>query len=295
MRRLCPSGKLVACLLVLLLSVSGCTTIDTKSNTQFGQGVAAVSSDSQALFLDVNSFARELQLDRAVGLESIKESDFTAALDAESVDRWNSALESLALYSSGLQLLSDSAGAAEVNKSIQALGDRIIALNSPATPGAGGADEASKALGHIGQLIVEAAAKKKALEIARDADPSVRATLLFMADMIGADHGSGGVRTTLWSNWTARIAQIRVEFVSAGGGKRQVAAKCAVAIEQRNISDLKLSALRKSLLELADLHTAIAQGRSADAAEMIAVLKREIDFAKSLAESAKPTKKEDGK
>lgn len=68
----------------------------------------------------------------------------------------------------------------------------------------------------------------------------------------------------------------------------------AEALEGRQTCDASLSALRKALLDLADLHTAIAQGRSADASEIVAILQQEVASAKQLLESARTSKTKGG-
>jgi hypothetical protein len=280
--------------LIVVMCLWACATTNPQSVTKFKQGLSAVQTESQTVLLEFNRFVRDLQLDRAATLEKLKESDVAPGLDDESVGRWNAALEAMSLYSSALETLVAPAGAAKVEESLKSLGDRIITLKvSEDTPSSKGG-EITQAISHIGRLIVEATAKRKALEIAREADPSVRAALLQMADMVGGDHTTGGLRTTMWSNWTTRATQHRTSFLQPGADKRQVAAKYAAALEGRQTSDVALGALRKALLDLADLHTAVSQGRSADASEIITFLRQEVAYAKQLLESAQASKSKGG-
>jgi hypothetical protein len=277
-----------------MIFLGACATTDPQSITKFKQGLSAVQTDSQTILLEFNRFIRDLQLDRAATLPNLKESDVAPGLDAESLGRWSAAVEAMSLYASALETLAAPTGAAKVEESLKSLGDRIIALNPPTDPASSKGDELNQAISHIGKLIVEAAAKRKALEIAREVDPSVRAALLQMTDMIGSGQTTGGLRTTMWSNWTTRADQLRHSFLAPGANKRQVAAMYASAIEGRQTSDVALSALRKALLDLADLHTAVAQGRSADASEIIAFLRQEVIYAKQLLESAQISKPKGG-
>jgi hypothetical protein len=280
--------------LMLVVFLWGCATVDPQSLTKFKQGLSVVRTDSQTILIEFNRFVRELQLDRAATLPNLKESDVAPGLDAESMGRWNAALEALSLYATALESLAAPASAAKVEASLKSLGDRILALDPGKDLAGPGAKEVTQAIGHIGKLIVEGAAKKKALEIALEADPSVRAVLGQMAAMIGADPAGGGLRTTMWSNWTTRAAGFQVAFLERGANKRKIAAAYAESIEGRQATDAALGALRKALLDLADLHTAAAQGRSADASEIIAFLRQEVAFATKLLESAQGAKAKGG-
>ena len=199
----------------------------------------------------------------------------------------------MSLYGSSLETLAAPMQGGRVEDSLKALGDRIVAL-VPRADDASAGKELTLAVGHLGKLIVDATAKRRALDIAREADPSIRAALLQLADMIGADHGSGGLRTTLWSNWTVRATEIRVAFLAPGADKRRVAARYAEALDGRQTSDSALAALRKAVIDLADLHSAVAQGRTADASAIVAVLRQEVGFAKGLLESARGPRPKDG-
>ena len=280
--------------LILIMFLGGCATADPQSVTKFKQGLSAVQTDSQTILLEFNRFIRDLQLDRAATLSKLEESDVAPGLDAESLGRWNAAVEAMSLYASALETLAAPTGVAQVEESLTSLGDRIMALSPPKDSASPKKDELNLAIGHIGKLVVEATAKRKALEIAREVDSSVRAVLLQMADMIGSGQTTGGLRTTMWSNWTMRADQFRGSFLKPGADKRQVAAMYASAIEGRQTSDVALSALRKALLDLADLHTAVAQGRSADASAIIAFLRQEVAYAKQLLESAQISKPKAG-
>jgi hypothetical protein len=281
-------GCILLCLTAMLF-LPACTTTDPQSVTRFKQGISSVQTDSQAILLKFNSFVREAQLSRVADLPNLKESDVAPGLDAGSVASWNQALEALFLYASALEVLANPAEAAKVGESLKSLGARVIALSPPKDPNVPGSDELNKAVSHIGEYLVAATAQRKALTIARAVDPNVRIALAQMADMVGSGPMTGGLRTTLWSNWTTHADEIRRGFLTTND-KRAVAVRYAEALEGRQTSDLALGALRKALLDLADLHTAVAQGRSADAAEIIGFLRQEVAFAKQLLDSAQVSK-----
>ena len=270
-----------------MIAFYGCATADPQSISTFKQGLSAVQTESQTIFLEYNQFVREMQLDRVEKLTSLKESDLAPGLDASSLTRWNATLEAMSLYASSLETLASPAGGAQVEQSLQALGNRIIALSPPADPGESKKDELNLAVSHIGKRIVESKARRKAMELAQDVDPSVRSTCLHMADMIGSSHTTSGLRATMWSNWTTRADGIRIQFLDPGVDKRKIAMMYAAVLDDRLSSDAALAALRQALLNLADLHTAVSQGRSADATAIIALLRQEVAFARQLLESAK--------
>jgi hypothetical protein len=265
----------------------GCKTAAPESATKFREGLAVVQNDSQKIFVEFNALVREVQLDRAEKLTNLRESDVAPALDAESVGRWNMALEAMSLYASALMTLADPARAKEVETSLKALGDHIVALCPPKEAASSQGGELTQAVSHIGGLVTDVAARRKALELACEADPSIRVVLLQMAGMIGCDQTTGGVRTTMWTNCTLRADQLRGDFLAARANKRKVAATYATAIESRQASDAALCALRRALLDLADVHTAMAQGRSADAAEVIQFMRQEVAYAKELLDSTR--------
>lgn len=269
-------------LLIPAALLPACATTEPQSITEFKLGLSVVQTNSTAILLDFNRVVREVQLDRAVKLPKIKESDVAPGLDTQSISRWNAALEAMFLYASALEILAMPDGVSRVEDSLSSLGERVIALAPLKDAASSGNDELTQAISQMGKLIVETKAKEEASRIARDADPYVRAALLHMADMIGTDHATGGLRTMMWSNWTTYADAYRVRFPLTGENKREIAGAYAAAIEGRQASDAALGALHVALLNLADLHTAAAQGRSADASVMVALVRQEVAYAEQL-------------
>lgn len=267
------------------LSFAGCATPDPESLSSFREGLSAVQKESHAVFLEVNRAARKTQLDRAETLPMIRESDVAPALAPAAIAEWNRALEALAAYASSLEILSSSGDGADVEASVGKLGVRIQAL-VPAAPKA--TDELAKAVGRLGNLLTQAVAGAVARDVMRDADPDVRDVLTRLADMIGRDTAGGGVRTTVWANWTLLADGTRAAFPGAEAAKkRRVAETYAEQLEKRDAADAALAALRQSLLDLADAHTAASQGRAADAGRMVALLREQVAYASKLLKSAR--------
>ncbi|KAF0242050.1 MAG: hypothetical protein FD180_4137, partial [Planctomycetota bacterium] len=141
----------------------------------------------------------------------------------------------------------------------------------------------TRALAHLGGLLTRGIAGAVARDVMQDADPHVRDVLTRMADMIGADPGAGGVRTTVYSNWTLLADETRKGFPEAAATrKRRIAGTWTEQLEAREAADAALAAIRQSLLDLADAHTAASQGRAVDAARMVAFLREEVAFASKL-------------
>jgi hypothetical protein len=270
---------------LLLFAIAGCASVDRPALGGFRKGLSTVQVESAALLQDVNKLARRAQLERIETLAGmLKESDIAPALDADSRVRWNRALEALAAYAASIEVLSDPARGTETEKSVAELGNRINAM--AAEPSAKG-DELSAAVGRLGRLVVTAWAQREALETMRSADAEVRAVLAQMAAMIGDGVESAGIRGTVWSNWTTLADEIRQGFLSAKPAeKKTIAGKYAEALDQRAASDAGLASVRKALLDLADAHSAISQGRDADASDTIAFLREQMAFSRALLKSA---------
>jgi hypothetical protein len=278
-------GVPLGVLFILVHGGTGCRSPDPGSLSSFKHGLSVVGEQSIALFRDVNDVSRQAQLDRVETQTMLKESDVAPALDAESIGRWNRGIEALSAYASSLEVLSSPEHGEGIEKSVEGLGGRITAL-AAAPPE--NADEVTKAIGHLGKLIVNARAGAAALEVMQKADRDVRSVLTHMGSMIGDGPTEGGVRTTVFSNWTTLADGTRAQFPQAAPSeKRSIAEKYADELRARAAADAALAAVRKSLLDLADVHTAASQGRTADASEMVAFLREEIAFAGELLKSAR--------
>ena len=272
------------CALFALLA-AGCAAPPRESLSDFREGLSAVGKESRIVFLEVNQTARKAQLDRVETLAMVTELDVAPALPPPAVAEWNRALEALGAYASSLEILAAGGGGADVQASVVKLGKRMEAL-VPEAPKS--TDELTKSVAHLAGLLTRAVAGAVARELMQDADPDVRDVLTRLADIIGDSPAGGGIRTTLWSNWTTLASETRKAFPGADASrKRTIASTWARQLEARDAADAALAAIRQSLLDLADAHTAASQGRAVDAAGIVALLRAQVALASSLLKTAR--------
>jgi hypothetical protein len=278
--------------LALALSLWGCAGPTQKSVADWHDAVVAVREQSTTAFRGVNDLVREAQLRRATALASLKESDFHAGLDAESVAAWNRALDTLAAYGAALSTLLGPEPAAGVGDSTRRLPD-AIAVSSKGElferhPGL------ASALGKLGAKLATVAAGQSAKSVMAQTDGAVREVLDQMARMLNDDSSGmeAGVYQTVHANWTLQADEIRTAFLSATAPaeKRELAARYAAALEQRDAAGAVLLGLRRSILDLAAAHGRAAAGGPMDTAALIAGIREQTAFIKGLLVDLKPAK-----
>jgi len=280
-------------LLALSVALSGCAGPSQKSVADWHDAVVAVRDQSATTFRGVNDLVREAQLKRAATLANLKESDFQAGLDAQSIGAWNRALDSLAAYGAALSALLSPELTAGVGDSTKGLGESI-ATSSKSTvfqkqPGL------ASALGKLGGKLASLAAAQSAKSIMGQTDKAVGEVLDQMARMINDDSGDKetGIYQTVHANWTLQADEVRAEFLRAQTpvDKRDVATRYAAVLEQRDAADSALLGLRRSILELAAAHSRAAAGGPIDTSALIANVREQTAFFKGLLTDLKPAKK----
>lgn len=244
---------LLCCIPVFLVS---CAQSVHQSITPFTQSISSVEHSSQKLLLEFNQHIRELQVEKAVGDSALSEQDFTPGVTAQAKIRWQKAFDALRMYASAIEALSDPKTVSGADKSITMIGNQMLSISSSSLPQA---TELNSQIGHIAQLLLLQSASTKAMEIASEADPSVRALLLHMRTMID------DLRLTNRTSWTTKASKHQVAFLEEGADKALEAQSYATVLEYREISDTAFYSLGVTLQYLADMHTAIAQGRTGDA------------------------------
>jgi hypothetical protein len=279
-------------LIALAAIVCGCSTPAPKAIADWHDAVLAVRDQSATTFRGVNDLVREAQLNRAANLPNLKESDFQPGLDATSIAAWNRALDSLTAYSAGLSTLVSPELASGVGDSTQRIAESIAttAKSDVFTQRPG----LASALNKLGTKIASLSAGQSAKTIMAQADPAVNDVLNQMAKMIDDDSSGvqSGVYQTVHASWTVKADEIRVEFLRAPASeKRNVAAKYATTLEQRDAAEAAILGLKQSLLELAAAHSRAAAGGSMDTGALIANIREQTAFFKSLLNDLKPVKK----
>ena len=140
----------------------------------------------------------------------------------------------------------------------------------------------------LGELIIRFHAQTRARQVMADTDAEIARIFRTMADSVGASR-TNGIRGTVTSHWTQRLAEKTGAFLSAPdqAAKRQIAADYRDVLQRRSAQDLVLLSLRRSLLQLADLHHALAQGERWTAQSAGAAIADEISRTRELAERFK--------
>jgi hypothetical protein len=280
-------------LLALAVGVCGCAGPTQKSVADWHDAVVAVREQSATTFRGVNDLVREAQVKRAATLPNLKESDFTAGLDAQSIAAWNRALDSLAVYSAALSTQLNPDLATGGGGSTKQLGESIATSSNSKVfqeqPGL------ASALGMLGTKLASLAATQSAKSIMAQTDRSVNEVLGQMARMINDDSGDKetGIYQTVHTNWTQKADDIRTkEFLRAQtpAEKQSVAAQYAAVLEQRDAADAALLGLRTSLLELGAAHSRSAAGGTMDTSALIANIREQTAFFKGLLTDVKPAK-----
>ncbi len=285
---LCGKSFLYVLCFLSMAALAGCA--GTVQVTQFKQGVSDVQSESLAVMGDFNKVVRVGELDRAETLASLTKDDMAPGLKPAQLAQWNAALETVVLYASALETLAAAGEKTEIGSSLQSIGDRIQTLGDKEkesdTDGA-----LSKTIGDISGFLVKAGARRRALDIARDSDKAVRKVLKHMAVMLDTGkEDDPSLRTTMSKNWDTQLASLAAKFSGTPEHKRKVAAAYADTLDNFYACDTALSALRGALLDLAELHTAMAHERTGGVCSTAALLRQELAAAKLAVDSIQTSK-----
>ena len=103
-----------------------------------------------------------------------------------------------------------------------------------------------------------------AREIAAASDPNLQKILSLLADEIGADQRSPGIRSTLFRICLMERGELKADFWQAKSesDKRIVAQRYVQLLKESDKQDELLLELRRSLLALVDAHHALARGNA---------------------------------
>ena len=256
-----------ACLAMLIvLASAGCArAVEQADLTGLSKASGEIRKQADLAFTDANRLARNVAVDRFVRSRRIGlvESEFAAAVPADSIRAWQSALGRLELYASLLASLVDERRGAGASDAVTGLARQLEAGRTglEISPGVGAA------FSSLAGALVNARAQSRAADILRATDPHVQSLLQTMASAIG-ESDARDLRGTVWSNWEASFEPIRRAYIVAaerGDEPRQRAlvADYLAALDRRDAQIAALASLRSSLLNLAAAHGAAAAGQAA--------------------------------
>ena len=264
---------------LLMVLVAGCQSTDLGSAQSFSVGVTAVRAQSQSTFDTVAVLTRETSLQYAAAQPTLTEASFVTVPDAAAVAAWHAMLAPVETYARNLSALVAVKATENVESSVEALASQFnttsenlqkqAALGNGTQLGAGGAS----AFAGVASALLRAKAHKDAQKIAAAVDPEIRVLFMGLAETIGNESAGVGLRATVARNWEQRLAVLKQEFLSQkSSAKREAIAKKFVGfLNQRDAQDEMLAGVHRTLVALADAHTALAKGNALD-------LRGAIDF-----------------
>jgi hypothetical protein len=282
----------VAIALALFL-VSACTTVAPDTVTAFSVGVSDVRKQSDMAFQSANRLARDasIQLVLSSPMPGLSEDRFVVAVNASDIAQWDNAFAGLQSYAQALQSL------LSPDKS-KAASDAAVELATELKEGHANKElpaGVSAAFTQIGEAAIQAAQQHDALLAMQKADPGVRLALTAMANAIGQDpRGKSpaqlkdtGLMGTVYSNWQAALGPSVIQFAQATAagtkGERKAALDDYLQVLDRRDAELDaLTSLRRSLVLLADTHSAASRGQQQDTAALITLISQQLDETKSL-------------
>ncbi len=270
----------------VLLSAAACTTVPPAQVASFGAGVDKVKLQLDTTFAGINQMVTEDEISRAVTLDDLTEEDVGVVLRPEDVAKWDKAFAAIDQYVANLNLLLSPDSAAQFGQATEDLGAAINKLSPNALPSPG----VSTAFAELGRLLIEVKAQSDAMAAARTADPGIQQIFTAMAAAVG-ETSEEPLRKTVWEHWMLRMRIKQVEFHTASANAREAVVKDYIDLrDQRDAQDLQLASLRRSLLDLAAAHAALARGATPELNTAIAAVQQELEATRAFADYFKSLK-----
>lgn len=296
-------------LAVILALATGCKTIPLSSVQSFSTGVTSAQTQSGETFAAVNDLIAADQLEDAAHATNLTEKLFVVVLDPKSLAVWDETFAKLEAYSLHMQALISPdltkdfvAESENLGVELQTFGKRLqeekIVATAPEIP-----PGVATAFTEVGSLLIRYKAQHDALRIAAAASPSINGALQTMAESIG-DTARHGIRGTVQAHWEGRLADTQEKFkiadekmqktiaadptskqsILADGlaAKKPIAEEFLTQMQTRDTQDALLAALRRSLLNLANLHSALAKGSDVDSRRFAQMIADEVKAARNI-------------
>jgi hypothetical protein len=282
--------KRCAFLLAALLVLTGCKTVPSEQLAAFSSGVSAARNQSQEAFAAVNEMIADVSLDYAAEQKHLTEASFAAGLDEASLQVWDQVFQHLGAYAQHLaDLTSPTVGKEFEDETVNLSGNLknfgehlkdadVVAKVPQIDP------SIATGFAKLGGLLIRMRAQGQARKVINEIDPEVGRILRGMADTVGAS-ATNGIRGTVTSHWTQLLTRPKLQFLEQTNNipaRRQIATEFRDLLQRRTAQDLTLLSLRRSLLQLAELHHALAQGQSWTAQSAAAAIMAEIQQTREL-------------
>jgi hypothetical protein len=250
----------------LMVAATGCKTVPNTNLQAFSAGLTSAQTQSDEAFHAVNQMIADVSLDHAARQPHLLEADFSAGLDPGSIQIWDDILAKIGKYAQHIAALTSpdvaksfDDEAVNLSGELKNFGDHLQSVGVSQVPQL----NPSLATGFttLGELIIRYRAQARALEVLASTDQTIANIFETMADAIGPTQ-TNGIRGTVAAHWTQLLAEKKVAFLTADqAGKRQLASDFRDLLDRKATQDLVLVSLRHSLLQLRDLHHALAQGQ----------------------------------
>jgi hypothetical protein len=291
--------------LLMLCFAAGCPSIQPARVTQFQQSTDTVHVQAQTTFRAINDLVTEDELDLVVKKKDLTESDVAVMLAPTEIAKWEKAFSAVDSYCKSLAALLDPSLATDLEQSFVGAATELKTLDKNALPD----PIISTAFAEVAGMLIEAKAQADALKVASSADPSMQVVFTSMANAIGSNDNKPGLITTVSKHWTNRMGVKDDEFhrnfddfykahptpskdekTTFEAAQRQIVLEYIQLRDQRDAQLLTLTSLRKSLLGLAEAHSALARGSAADLSTVLTKLQTELDGTKALYDQFKALK-----
>ena len=265
--------------------------IETTSLADFGSAATQVSKQAELAFIDANQTVRRASIEAfiASGALGLNDSSFDTAMDRKTITDWQRIFSALEEYSSNLASLVSDQRAEESATSFQKLGNGIVDGQLGRFTGLAENGTTKSALGLMSQWagkLMAAKTQQSAREIMLDTDPEIRAILVHLGDAIGTADDEG-LRGMVASAQIKKLAPLVSQYARAAAVK-DVALQSELIerfLVQRSKDQEQLDGLatvRRSLLRLADAHSAAAQGKEVSLAARLDEISENLGTVKAL-------------
>lgn len=301
--------KYLGLCLLMVLSVTGCTSLQPAHITTFSTGVTTAKNQTNLAFQGITDLTNDAIIDYAAKQKTLKEEYFFRVLDPEAVATYDRVFSSLEKYCQCLLALTSPDltkdfrdASVQLANDIKTTGEKLqeekLISKAPQID-----PTLATAFTKIAEVLLRAEAQSEARRIMVQTDPYIRQIYVTLADtVIGASHTQpGALRSTVFVNWNERKGETAKAFLATKEPSenlaegRRLALQYAYQIEAQHAQDMVLASLRRSYLALADAHYSIAQGQDVSATAAIAIVIDEIKDTKALYERFKALTSDDKK
>jgi hypothetical protein len=270
-------------IIFLAMVLAGCKTVNSSAASKFATGVLEVRSQADTALTTAATLTRNEGLAYVAAQPTLSETDFVETPPGDVIAAWDDALFTLENYALNLAALSSP----DAVKNFDAAATNLLGQftltagqlgqNSLQTSPEVSASLAA-AFATVGHLIVLESAQASAHRISLATDVQIGNILTLLAQEIGSDHESVGLRTTIYRTWNAKKDGLTGDFLRAKdpAAKRAVAQQYADILAEREEEDRALLGLQRSLVALKDAHHALAEGDPALVASSLAIVSNEL-------------------